>query len=410
MAGGLLSVGDALARVLADVRPCGDEAVALADGFGRTLARDLVARRTQPPCDVSAMDGFAVRAADAAEAGATLALVGESAAGRRFAGRLEAGQAVRIFTGAVVPDGADAILIQENADWDRSQVTVREGTAAGRHVRRAGLDFRAGEVGLTAGTRLNPAELALAAAMNHPVLPVVRKPLVAILATGDELVPPGQEPGPDGIVASNTYAVAALAKAAGAAVHDLGIVGDDLGRQVAAIAQARELGADILVTLGGASVGDHDLVQQALVEAGMDLAFWKIAMRPGKPMMHGAIGPMRVLGLPGNPVSSIVVGILFLRPLVRALSGDPRAGADPTEPAVLGADLAENDLRADYLRGTLRFPDDGGLPVASANRAQDSSMLRVLAGAGCLIVRQPFAPPARTGDPCRIIRLDRFPF
>ena len=388
----------------------GEEMVPLASAFGRTLSRDVPARRTQPPFDVSAMDGFAVRAADTSGPGAQLVLVGQSAAGARFSGELQSGQAVRIFTGAPVPVGADAILIQENTRFDAVSVTVLEPAVVGRHVRRAGLDFTEGEVGLTVGTRLNPAELALAAAMNHPALPVARRPVVAILATGDELVAPGQHPGPDQIVASNSFAVAALVKAAGGTPLDLGIVADDLGLLVAAIDGARAAGADVLVTLGGASVGDHDLVQKALVTAGMQLAFWKIAMRPGKPMMHGMLGDMRVLGLPGNPVSSIVGGILFLRPLVRALCGDPHPDLDPTEPAELAVDLPANDGREDYLRGTLRFPPDGGLPLATANRAQDSSMLRVLAGAGCLIVRRPLAAAAKVGDLCRIVRLDRFPF
>lgn len=407
----LLSVRDALSRVLETATDIlGEDIVPLAEGFGRTLARDLNARRTQPPFDTSAMDGFAVRAEDAARPGTALALVGQSAAGCRFSGSLAPGQAVRIFTGAPMPEGADAILIQENARFDAETLTVLEAVALGRHVRRAGLDFKEGEIGLSAGTRLNPAELALAAAMNHAHLPVAKKPVVAILATGDELVTPGVTPGPDQIVASNSFAVAAMVEAAGGVPLDLGIAGDDLSLLHTAIGQARTARADILVTLGGASVGDHDLVQKALLQAGMTLAFWKIAMRPGKPMMHGSIGAMRVLGLPGNPVSSIVGGLLFLRPLIRALCGDQRAGADPSELAELAADLPANDAREDYLRGTLAFPIGSGLPLATANRAQDSSMLRVLAGAGCLIVRLPLAPSARAGESCRIIRLDRFPF
>ena len=406
----LLSVSDALARILATAaEPLEAETVPLAKGFGRTLARDLRARRTQPPFDVSAMDGFALRAADTERSDSPLRIVGQSAAGSGHAGAVGSGEAVRIFTGARVPPGADTILIQENASFEGDRLLALEPMSPGRHIRRAGLDFREGEVGLSAGVRVNPAELALAAAMNHPELSVVRCPRVAILATGDELVSPGEEPGPDQIVASNSFAVAALVKAAGGTPIDLGIVGDDLDRLVAAIDGARRSGADVLVTLGGASVGDHDLVQAALVRAGMDLSFWKIAMRPGKPLMHGRIGSMRVLGLPGNPVSSIVCGTLFVRPLVRALCGDRQAGADATEQAVLATDLGPNDARQDYLRGTLHLPNGGELPQASANKAQDSSMLRILAGAGCLIVRPPLAPAAPAGSPCRIIRLDRFP-
>jgi molybdopterin molybdotransferase len=407
--GGPLSVADALARILETApEPLETETVPLAEGFGRTLARDLPALRTQPPFAVSAMDGYALRAAETTP-GSVLRVIGQSAAGARFDGRVGPGETVRIFTGAPLPDGADAVLIQEDAELVEGGIRPRETMAVGRHIRAAGLDFSEGEIGIAAGTRLNPAELALCAAMNHPTLPVVRKPRVAILATGDELVSPGETPGPDQIVASNSFAVAAIVKAAGGEPIDLGIVGDDLERLRVAIHRAANMGADVLVTLGGASVGDHDLVQKALVDAGMDLAFWKIAMRPGKPLMHGRIGAMRVLGLPGNPVSSIVCGTLFVRPLVRALCGDKRAGADPTEPALLAAPLAANDQRQDYLRGTLQFPNGGGLPLASANRAQDSSMLRILAGAGCLIVRPPHAPAVEARAACRIIRLDRFP-
>ncbi|MDX7950883.1 molybdopterin molybdotransferase MoeA [Lichenihabitans sp. Uapishka_5] len=407
----MVSVREALERILATApQALAAENVPLAEGFGRTLAHDVVARRTQPPFDVSAMDGFALRAADAAQPGTRLPIAGRSAAGAGYHGNLPAGTAVRIFTGAPVPPDADAILIQENARYDDAGLTVVEPPAAGRHIRRAGLDFREGEVGLPAGTRLNPAELALAAAMNHPVLPVVRRPLVAILATGDELVQPGAVPGPDQIVASNSFAIMAHVAAAGGRWLDLGLVPDRIDAIVVAIRRAEEAGADVLVTLGGASVGDHDLVQPALVAAGMELAFWKIAMRPGKPMMHGCIGAMRVLGLPGNPVSSIVNGVLFLRPLIRALCGDPRAGADPCEPAILAADLPPNDVRQDYMRGTLVPASDGGLPRVTAGRTQDSSMLRVLAGSGCLVVRPPHATAARAGDACQIIRLDRYPF
>lgn len=407
---GLLSVAAALDRVLATAtEPLEAETVPLAEGFGRTLAADLSARRTQPPFDVSAMDGYAVQALDTARPGVPLRVVGQSAAGMGYRGQLASGEAVRIFTGAPVPPGADAILIQENASWDGDSLTAREPAVAGRHIRRAGLDFTEGEIGLGAGSRLNPAELALAAAMNHAHVPVVRRPRVAILATGDELVAPGTQPGPDQIVASNSFAVAALVKAAGGHPVDLGIVRDDLDLLEAAIRGARDGNADVLVTLGGASVGDHDLVQAALVRAGMDLSFWRIAMRPGKPLMHGRIGSMRVLGLPGNPVSSIVCGILFVRPLVRALSGDPHAAVHATEPAVLATDLPANDARADYLRGTLESPPGGGPLLARSHSSQDSSMLRVLAGAGCLIVRLPFAPAARAGERCSVLRLDRFP-
>lgn len=401
----LLPVADALRRVLQSARtPLPQEHVPLAQCRGRTLAQDVAALRTQPPFPASAMDGYAVRASDIAHVPATLKVIGESAAGRRFQGAVQAGEAVRIFTGAPVPDGADTILIQENTQADADTVSALESETPGRYVRRAGLDFSSGDVLLTKGQRLGPAELALAAAMNHPALPVTRRPRVALLATGDELVRPGEEIGPDQIVASNTFAVRAYAENAGADVIDLGIAGDNFGAIEAAIRAARAHGADVLVTLGGASVGDHDLVQTALAREGMELGFWRIAMRPGKPLMHGQIGDMRILGLPGNPVSAIVCGLLFLVPLVRALSGDPLAGDDRTEVAVLAGDLPENDSRQDYLRARIIDVQDGHPLVESFSR-QDSSMLRILSQAQCLIVREANAPGAKAGDMCRMLRV-----
>ena len=401
----LLSVAEALARILGPATPREAETVPLAACRGRTLAADVAAKRKQPPADVSAMDGYAVRHEDLA---APLTLVGESAAGRGYGGALEPGQTVRIFTGAPVPAGADTILIQEMAQADGSRILARETPAKGRHIRRAGLDFSDGEVLLVAGTRLGAAEIALAAAMNHPALPCVRKPRVAIIANGDELVLPGQPIGPDQIVASNSFAIAAFTEAAGGAPIDLGIAADSVEALEAAIVAAREAKADIIVTLGGASVGDHDLVKPALARQGMELAFWKIAMRPGKPLIHGQIqdklGDVAILGLPGNPVSSIVCAVLFLMPLIRALSGDGSAGADRSEPAVLGAPLPANDHRQDYLRAALSQREDGAL-VATPAKMQDSSMLRVLASSECLLIRGPNASADETGAPCRIIRL-----
>ncbi len=401
----LLSVAEALERVLASITPLGGELVPLHGARGRTLSADLVALRTQPPVDVSAMDGYAVRAEDLAH---PLKLIGESAAGRGYRGSVAQGETVRIFTGAPVPEGADTVLIQEMADVEGDRVHATERPALGRHVRKAGLDFAAGETLLRAGTRLGAAEIALAAAMNHGEVSVAAKPLVAIIATGDELVAPGQVVGQDQIVASNSYAVAAFVEGAGGAVLDLGIVPDDLEKLEAAIRAAREAGADVLVTLGGASVGDHDLVKPALASEGMELGFWRIAMRPGKPLIHGRMAAgakaMSILGLPGNPVSSIVCGVLFLVPLVRALSGDPRAGQDRSEPAVIGAPLPSNDRRQDYLRATLREGSDG-VTVATPSTLQDSSMLRVLAEADCLLIRGPNATADQPGAPCRVLRL-----
>lgn len=399
-----LSVADALARVLAPAKPLSEDSVPLRAARGRTLARDLAALRTQPPTDVSAMDGYALRFDDLGDLTKPLSLVGESAAGRRFAGALRSGETVRIFTGAPVPDGADTILIQEMAAVDGRSIHAQERPSRGRNIRRAGLDFAEGDVLLKRGTRLGAAEIALAAAMNHASVAVARKPLVAIIATGDELVAPGGAVGPDQIVASNSFAIAAFVEAAGGAVLDLGIVPDTLSALEAAIRSARDAAADILVTLGGASVGDHDLVKPALAKEGMELGFWRIAMRPGKPLIHGRMGSMSILGLPGNPVSSVVCAVLFVVPLVRALSGDATAGADRSEPAVIGVALPANDKRQDYLRAALTIRDDG-TPVAMPNPVQDSSMLRVLAEAECLLIRGPNAEADPPGAPCRILRL-----
>ncbi len=404
----LLSVAEALRRVLAPVTPLPEERAPLREAHGRTLARDLAALRTQPPADMSAMDGYAVRLADLNDLAVPLALVGESRAGLRHAGGLGPGETVRIFTGAPVPEGADAILIQEDAEAVDKAIRATETPLQGRFIRRAGLDFKEGEVLLRAGTRLGASQIALAAAMNHAELSLTRRPLVAIIATGDELVQPGSAVGPDQIVASNSYAIAGFVAQAGGIVLDLGIIADDLPALEAGVAAAREAGADVLVTLGGASVGDHDLVKPALARQGMSLDFWRIAMRPGKPLIHGrmdgAAGSMAVLGLPGNPVSSIVCGVLFLTPLLRALAGDPKAGADLSEAAVTGVALPANDGRADYMRATLVTREDG-IRVATPNKLQDSSMLRVLAEAEGLLIRAPHAPAAAAGEPCRVLPL-----
>lgn len=405
MSDALLSVAEALARVLATATMLPTEMVPLHLARGRTLTEDLTAMRTQPPVDMSAMDGYAVRAADLA-GGVPLRLVGQSAAGLRYGAVLQPGETVRIFTGAPVPLGADTILIQEDAIVDGDRIRATAIPLTGRNIRRAGLDFSIGEMLLPAGTRLGAAALALAAAMDHPRVPVARKPLVAIIATGDELVRPGEHASPDQIVASNSFAIAAFVEAAGGVALDLGIVIDELDPLVAAIRAARNAKADILITLGGASVGDHDLVKPALAKEGMELGFWRIAMRPGKPLIHGRLGEMAILGLPGNPVSSIVCGALFLMPLIRALSGDKTACLDRSEPAILGVPLRANDKRQDYMRAALTMRDDG-TPVAVPNIVQDSSMLRVLAQAQCLVIREPNAPAVEAGAACRILRFEQ---
>ena len=399
----LMPVSDALAAVLADAEPLAEEMVALDQAYHRVLARDLAARRTQPPEAMSAMDGYAVRAADAATIESRLTVTGEVAAGRPFAGTIGPGEAVRIFTGGVIPDGADAVVIQEDTVADGNVVTIKETAIPGRHIRRAGVDFREGDVLLRKGTRLTERDLALAAAMNHPQLAVCRRPKVAILATGDELVMPGTTPGPGQIVYSNGYALHALARSEGAETIDLGIAADTLESTSTGIRRARERGADILVTTGGASVGDHDLVQQALRDEGIAMAFWKIAIRPGKPMMHGRLDAMRVIGLPGNPVSSYVCAFLFMVPLIRALSGRSII-RHQRERAVLGSDLGANDQREDYLRARLELREDGMLVAVPVNH-QDSSLLANLAAAQVLLVRAPFAPKAEAGTPCEVLRL-----
>lgn len=404
---GLVPVEEALARILAAVSaPVEAEEIAIAEAAGRTLAADLVATRTQPPFPASAMDGYALRAEDAAGAPVTLRLVGASAAGCGFSGQVGPGEAVRIFTGAPVPEGADAVLMQEDAEARDGCVTARASVAAGRNIRRAGTDFSEGDLLLRAGERLDARRLALAAAAGHARIALRRRPRIAILATGDELVPPGAPAAWDQIVASNALALAAMAQEAGAEPIDLGIAGDDLPALTAAIRGAREARADLLVTLGGASVGDHDLVQPALAAEGMELGFWRIALRPGKPLMFGRLGRMLAIGLPGNPVSAIVCGLLFVVPAIRALLGDPAAWADPSEPAILGDDLPANEKRQDYMRARLDTAS-GGLPVAHPESRQDSSMLAVLGRSEALLIRPPHAPAARAGDPCRIIRLDR---
>jgi molybdopterin molybdotransferase len=398
----LMPVAEALAKVLAGVEPLPAEWAPLTEAHGRVLAADLEALRTQPPADVSAMDGYAVRGADVASAPARLTVIGEVAAGRPFDGDVGPGQAARIFTGGVVPSGADTVVIQELTERDGDVVIVTSATARGRNVRAEGLDFKRGETLLRRGERLTSRSLALAAAMNHPQVPVHRRPKVALLATGDELVTPGTATMPGQIVSSNGFALGSLIRREGAEVTDLGIVGDDLDTTMAAIERARAWGADVFVTAGGASVGEHDLVQQALTRLGLQLAFWKVALRPGKPLLHGRIADMRVLGVPGNPVSAFVCAFLFLVPLIRRLSG--RADLEPRpESAVLGIDLPENDERRDYLRATLERRD--GQLVATPFRVQDSSMMAPLAKADCLLIRDPFAAPAPAGSLCTILKL-----
>ena len=400
----MISVEDALARIRDSLAPLGAEQVFLADAHGRVLAEDLTARRTQPPFAVSAMDGYAVRAADIETVPTRLKLVGYVPAGGRHEGLVGPGEAVRIFTGARLPDGADAVVIQEDTEAGIGEVLVKdtvEPFGPGRHVRQAGIDFVEGQVGLKAGRRLTARDVGLAAAMNRPWLLVHRRPRVAILPTGDEVALPGDPIGPNQIVSSNGAALGALVAAAGGVPIQLGIARDD-SDTLKTMAQGA-VGTDLLVTIGGASVGEHDLVKKALGEIGLSVDFWKIAMRPGKPLMFGRLGTTAVLGLPGNPVSALVCGMLFLKPAIERLQG--LAGIGPTaEPAIAGIDLKANDGRQDYLRASLSR-DDAGAWVATSFAKQDSSMMSALAGADCLIVRAPLAPAVSAGDRIQIIRL-----
>jgi molybdopterin molybdotransferase len=395
----MISVEQARAQILAAAPLLPAETIPLALAHGRVLAEDLAARLTQPAQAVSAMDGYAVRGADVGHAPVTLRRIGEAPAGRPFAGRVEAGECVRIFTGGYLPDGADTIVIQENVDAAGERVTVREATQAGRFVRPAGLDFSAGQVALRAGRLLSVRDIGLAAAMNRPWLSVRRRPRVAILATGDEIVLPGEPVAPGQFVSSNGPALGALVRALGGEAIDLGVARDSVADLRARVAGAR--GADLLLTCGGASVGEYDLVQKALEPEGLTVDFWRIAMRPGKPLMFGRLGESLVIGLPGNPVSSFVCGLLFVRPVLLAMQG--LGGGGERDSAILGADLPANDSREDYLRA--RLTRDARGEIATAFAKQDSSMQSLLAQADCLIVRPPFAPPIQGGERVDIVRL-----
>jgi molybdopterin molybdotransferase len=398
----VIPVEEACKRLLAPLTPLAAEQVSLADALGRVLAEDVAARRTQPPFPASAMDGYAVRSADVARVPARLTVVGSVPAGQAYAGTVGRGEAVRIFTGAPVPNGADSIVIQEDTERAGDIVTVREAAPEGQFVRPAGLDFREGDVGLRAGRRLTARDVGLAAAMNRPWLLVRRQPRVAILPTGDEVVLPGDPVGPNQIVSSNGLALAAFVTQCGGIPLQLPIAPDDNSAlQRIALGAA---GADFLVTTGGASVGDHDLVREALQAGGLVLDFWKIAMRPGKPLMVGRFRDTPMLGLPGNPVSTLVCGLLFLKPAIERLLGLEAAEAPPVR-ARLTLGLPANDQRQDYLRATLTRAADGTFETRPFNR-QDSSMMSALAHSDCLIVRQPHAPAAAAGASVEVILLD----
>lgn len=397
----LLPVETALERVLADIGLPAEEQVAIADGCGRVLTQDLAAKLTQPPFAASAMDGYAVHGSGDAPVGDAWTVIGESAAGRGFAGAVGPRQAVRIFTGAPVPTGAGTVVIQEDVSRAGDTITAIDATQGGANIRSAGVDFSAGEVLLRRGRRLDAHTVTLAAAMGYGAVPVARRPVVAILATGDELVAPGTVPGPDQIVSSNPVGLAALVTEAGGVARHLGIAPDRMDALAARIADARD--ADILVTIGGASVGDHDLVGAALQREGLDLAFWRIALRPGKPLMFGRLGAMRVLGLPGNPVSALITARVFLVPLIHALLGAPQ-DARVMETARLTAPLDANGPRLHLMRAKLGRDAAGALTVTPLP-SQDSSLLSALAEADCLIWREPDTAAAAAGECVQVERL-----
>ena len=398
----MIPVEEALNRILAaiDVQPA--EQVSLRDDLGRTLAMDVTSRRTQPPAAMSAMDGYAVRADDVASVPASLTVVADIPAGASHDTALQAGEAARIFTGAPLPPGTDTIVIQEDTERDGPVVTVKETARKGAYVRAAGLDFAEGETLLESGKVLNARDVGLSAAMNRPWLMVRRRPRIAILATGDEVVMPGDQIGPNQIVSSNSLALAAAVEVLGGEPVLLGIATDDADSLKTLAAGAR--GADMLVTTGGASVGEHDLVQSVLGEHGLEVDFWKIAMRPGKPLIFGSMGDTLMLGLPGNPVSTIVCATIFMAPAIRAMLGQNASLEDQEFTALCGIDLKQNDRRQDYLRASLNQGTDGSLTAAPFEK-QDSSMLRLLQQADCLVIREPHAEPLPKGAPVRCLRI-----
>ncbi len=407
----LISVSEALQRITRNVSVVAAEEVSLTAALGRVTASCIKSRRTQPPVDVSAMDGYAVRNEDVTEVPCTLIRVGSAPAGGQYTGTIKANEAVRIFTGGPVPHGADTIVIQEHVDarseQDGTIITIKKSAPIGKYIRKAGLDFRNGDIGIADGKLLNARDIGLAASMNIPWITVRRKPRIAILATGDEIVRPGEEIGQDQIVSSNSYTLAAIVTACGGEPLILGIAPDKEDGISALVQQA--LAVDLLVTTGGASVGQHDLIREALDKKhlgpmGLDLNFWKIAMRPGKPLIFGNLKDMPLLGLPGNPVSTMICGLIFLKPAIETMLG-LKPQQPPTRSARLTREIGKNDERQDYLRANYSVADDGELLVAPFER-QDSSMMAILAKANSLIVRAPHDPPRSKGETVQIISLN----
>ena len=396
----LMPVAEALERVLAGVTRSGAESVSIRLAAGRTLNGPLISALTVPPFDASSMDGYAVRASDIAKLPTQLKITGESAAGWPFAGTVSKREAVRIFTGAPVPDGADTVVIQEDTKSDGKHVSILEATVKGGNIRARGIDFHDGDMVLTDGCRFNPRDVMLAAASGHALIACTRKPIVAIVATGDELVEPSDRPQAGQIVASNSYGLSALIEAAGGEPRLLGIAQDTHDSLAQKISEAH--GCDILVTTGGASVGDHDLVRPALEAAGAKLDFWKIAMRPGKPTFFGMLGHMRVLGLPGNPLSAMLGARIFLVPLISKMLG--RSDSLQTFKAILATPLAANGPRDHYMRAAL---DASHMPPRVTPQAiQDSSLIKSFADAQCLIVIPANAPAQSSGAEVQAMMMD----
>lgn len=383
----MISVAEALTQLFALADPLESETIPLQEAAGRVLARDVTASRTQPPFDASSMDGYALRGAEV-EPDAMFKVVGEAAAGHRFDGRVGPGQCVRIFTGAPVPDDLDFVLIQEDTTRRGDLITLNRDMDTKDNIRPAGGDFHTGDR-MKAPRRLGPPDIALLAAMNIPQVPVTRQPTVAIMATGDELVMPGETPGPDQIIASNSFGLAALLEAEGALPRLMPIARDTAASLKTAFGLARD--ADLIITIGGASVGDHDLVGPVAAELGMQQSFYKVAMRPGKPLMAGRLDGVPMIGLPGNPVSALVCGTVFVAPVIRAMLGLGAQAAQPQQ-IHLAAALPRNGPREHYMRATIA--SDG----LRAFDQQDSSLLSILARADALLVRPPHDPARDAGE------------
>ena len=395
----MIPVNEAIKLVADNVTLTNAEDVPLQQCLGRVLAEDVASRLSHPPVAVSSMDGYALKAADTAASPVNLYQIGVSQAGGGFDGVVGTGETVRIFTGAPLPKGTDAVQMQENSEVQDDHITIIQSVTANNFVRAAGMDFAAGDILIEAGTVLSARHIGLAAAMNQPALPVRRKPRVAILATGNEVALPGTDLGPSQIITSNSFALHAYVNAMGGDPVDLGIAGDTLEELYESLEGA--LNSDVLVTIGGVSVGDYDLVGQALAEKGLKQIFHKVAMRPGKPLLFGSIGNLSVLCMPGNPVSTGVCSILFLKQALSTMLGIKTTGR-PALTAILGSDLAKNDLRQDYIRARLET-NDIGERTAQPFSLQDSAMQACFTEADCLIVRLPHAPLIKAGELVNIL-------